>query len=357
MANSHRKRSGKSGLPPGSVVHVGPTRTAKPRAHVFQFTPETCSETQFSELEKLEQLDRSAAGITWIDLDGVHDPAWLERLGALFGIHPLVLEDIANTTTRPKFAEYENFMFVSLKSFSLAPGSKSLVAEQISIVFGDNWILSFQEHPGDTYDGIRKRLREGGLGRLRRMGTDYLAYRIVDSTIDTYFTLLEEIGEAVERTEQSIMQSPSEEALRTLYQWKRSFLQVRRAAWPLREAVSLWERNDSPLVRADARPFIRDTYEHIVEVIDIVETHREMISSALELYLSSLSNRLNSVMMVLTLVTTIFMPLTFVAGIYGMNFKYMPELEWRYGYPIALAGMVLIAVGMAVWFRKRGWMQ
>jgi magnesium transporter len=290
-----------------------------------------------------------------MNVDGLHQVEILEKLGECYGLHPLVLEDILNTDQRPKMEDYGEYIYIVLKALDYNDKSNEIETEQISLILGSNFVFSFQEREGDTFDPIRERIKTGK-GRIRRMGADYLAYALLDSIIDNYFIILEKLGEKIELLEEKLVTQPAPETLRTIHYLKREMIFLRKAVWPLREVINGLERGESSLIKESTRVYLRDVYDHTIQTIDTIETHRDMVSGMLDIYLSSVSNRLNSVMKVLTIIATIFMPLTFLAGVYGMNFKYMPELEWRWGYPFIWLIMVGIGVLMLIFFRKKKWL-
>ena len=268
----------------------------------------------------------------WTDFTRVRSSrSW----GSATDFHPLVLEDILNTDQRPKMEEYGDYLYIVLKMLHDKGKGNQIEAEQVSLVLGPNFVFSFQESGGDVFDQIRERLRTGK-GRLRKMGADYLAYTLVDAIVDYYFVILEKLGERIELLEEELVAHPRTETLKEIHTLKREMIFLRKAVWPLREVISGLQRGESPLVQKTTGIYLRDVYDHTIQVIDTIETFRDMLSGVLDIYLSSVSNRLNPVMKVLTIIATVFMPLTFLAGVYGMNFKYMPELEWRWGYPVAL---------------------
>jgi len=350
-----QRRSKKAGLPPGSLVFVGEKAGAKTRISLIEYDAGAVTERS---LERVEECfpSRDTSQVSWIDVEGVYDTDIVAAIGAHFGIHPLVLEDIVNTDKRPTCEEYEGYIFLSLKMLTRHPKSGELISEQVSLVLGPTWVLSFQEgREGDAFQPVRDRIR-AGKGRIRQSGADYLAYALLDATVDGYFAVLEEMGEDIERTERVLAASPAETVLKDIYRAKRYSVFLRRAVWPVREIAANLERIENSLIAPTTRVYLRDVYTHTIEVIDVLESHREMVAGMLEIYLSSVSNKLNKVMMVLTLVTTIFMPLSFIAGVYGMNFKYMPELELPYGYPLILAVMVIVAGAMVLYFRKKRWL-
>jgi magnesium transporter len=347
-------RSKKAGLPPGALIHIGAKKIQEPKITIIDY-----DETNFQEREtkSIEEcfLFKEKPTVTWINVDGLHQSEILEKLGECYNFHPLVLEDILNTDQRPKMEEYGDYLYIVLKMLHDKGKGNQIEAEQVSLVLGANYVFSFQESGGDVFDQIRERLRTGK-GRLRKMGADYLAYTLVDAIVDYYFVILEKLGDRIELLEEELVTHPKTETLKEIHTLKREMIFLRKAVWPLREVISSLQRGESALVQKTTGIYLRDVYDHTIQVIDTIETFRDILSGVLDIYLSSVSNRLNSVMKVLTIIATVFMPLTFLAGVYGMNFKHMPELEWRWGYPILWAVMVIIGVSMLVYFRKKKWL-
>ncbi len=348
------RRSRKEGLPPGTLVYLGEKKIDRPRIAAFDFDSDQFNECQVHSAEECAPLLKSPA-TTWINVDGLHDVALLERLGADCGIHPLVLEDILNTDQRPKAEDYEKYFFIVLRMFHNDTPDGKLTSEQISLVLGPTYVLSFQEMQGDVFDPIRDRIRTGK-GRVRKMGPDYLAYALMDAIVDGYFAILEGIVDKTEEIEDTLINDPSPETLHTLHHLKRQVLFLRKYIRPLRDLVSALDREDSPLIQKETHIYLRDLYDHVNHAMDTLETVREILMGMLDIYLSSVSNRMNLVMKVLTIIATIFIPLTFIAGIYGMNFEYMPELHWRWGYPLIWAVMLAILLIMLVFFRRKKWL-
>lgn len=351
----HKKRSHKTGLPPGALVHIGEKWSEQARISVMQYNEENLYERGL-EVIKRKHLQDEEALTTWIHVDGLHDTAILEQLGEEFNLHPLVLEDILNTDHRPKLEDMGPYIFLVLKCFTAEPTSITEVrSEQISLIFGADFVLSLQEKESDLLVPIRERIRQSK-GKIRKAGADFLAHAILDAVVDSYFSLLEDIGEEIEDCEESLVNHPSSVILRRIHYLKRNMTLLRKAVWPLREAVAALERSESPLIAESTNIYFRDVYDHTIQVMDTIETYRDTLSGMLDIYLSSLSNRMNEIMKVLTIIATIFIPLTFLAGVYGMNFEYMPELKWRWGY-IALWGvMIAIALVMLKLFRKNKWL-
>ncbi len=348
-----KKRSRKAGMSPGSLVHIGEVRQREPHTEVVTYGPQGV-EVSRPDLEGECLLLPGESAVTWVNVEGLGRMELLGRLGECFDIHPLVLEDIANTDQRPKAEEYEEYLFVVLKM--LNPVENGVVSEQVSLVLGRGWLLTFQEGlDGDPFGPVRLRL-QNGQGRLRSQGADYLAYALMDVIVDNYFIVLEGVADSIEYLEEELMHSPTQRTLAEIYRLKRELLFIHKSIWPLREVVGSLVRRESPLVQDSTLIYLRDLYDHTIQVVETVETLREMLSGMLDIYLSSVSNRMNGIMKVLTVIATIFMPLTFIAGLYGMNFRNMPELEWRWGYPAVLILMVAITAGMLLFFRRKRWL-
>lgn len=348
------RRTRKTGAPPGSLISVVEAPHRPLKITVIDYSLNDLEEKEMAGVEDAF-VYRDRESITWINVEGLHDPGAVERLGRHFGLHPLVMEDILTTSQRPKLETGPDNLFIVLKM--IWPGSEGeILWEQISLVAGRNWLLTFQEGVGgDVLDSVRQRIRDPK-SRLRRFGPDYLAYSILDTIVDYYFVVLEKFGEQLEEVENRVLRDPEEEALKELYRLKKELVHLRRSIWPVRELVLGLEREDGGLISQSTRAYLKDVYDHIVQAIEICEMYRDTSSGLVDVYLSSINNRLNLVMKVLAAITTVFMPLSFIAGIYGMNFKYMPELGWRYGYPLCIALMVVVAVCMYAFFRSRKWL-
>lgn len=349
-----KKRSKKAGLPPGSLVHIGEKKVEEVKITIIDYDETHFQEKEAKSIEECFTFKEKPT-VTWINVEGIHQVEILEKLGECYGFHPLILEDILNTDQRPKTEDFGDYLYIVLKM--LYPNNNSeVVTEQISLILGPNFVISFQEGiKGDVFDPVRDRIRTGK-GKIRQLGADYLAYSLIDSIVDHYFIILEKLGENIEFLEEKLITSPTPETLQTIHNLKREMIFLRKSVWPLREVISGLERGESSLIKESTRIYLRDVYDHTIQVIDNVETFRDMLSGMLDIYLSSVSNRLNAVMKVLTIIATIFMPLTFLAGLYGMNFKYMPELSWPWGYPLALFIMLAIALLMLVYFKKKKWL-
>jgi magnesium transporter len=350
-----KKRSKKTGLPPGSLVHIGEKTTGDPRITVLHYDEAGVDETTSASLDTCFLL-KDSPGVTWINVDRIDRVEIIEKLGECYGFHPLVLEDIVNTHQRPKLEDYGEYLYIVLKGLQYKEGTQRIETEQLSLILGKNYLFSFEEgKETEFFAPIRERIR-AGKGRLRKEGPDALAYTLLDVVVDHYFDVMEALGDRVELLEGALVEHPEPKTLREIQVLKREMIALRKAVWPLREVIGRMERGESPMVREGTKIYLRDVYDHTIQVMDAVDTFRDMLSGMLDIYLSSVSNRLNAVMKVLTIIATLFMPLTFIAGLYGMNFKYMPELEWHWGYPAVLSGMGLIVIGMLIYFRKKRWL-
>jgi magnesium transporter len=333
---------------------VGERRTAATRITLIDYDAGQMTERQVESIAETYPFRDTATG-TWINIDGLHDMAPIQAIGEHFGIHPLTLEDIVNTAQRPKLEIFDDYLYIVLKMLSFDPAAGTVKVEQVSIVLGRNVLFSFQEKPGDVFEMVRDRLRRGK-ARIRQTGCDYLAYALIDAVVDHYYLVLEQIAEEAEQIEQALLNSPDKNMMHRLHHLKRELILLRKQIWPLREVLASMIRGESTLIRETTVMFLRDVYDHAVQVIDTVESLRDALSGLLDLYLSTLSQRMNEVMKVLTIIATLFIPLTFLAGIYGMNFKYMPELEWPWGYAAFWALIVILAGAMVFFFRKRRWL-
>lgn len=345
-------RRQKAGLPPGTPVHIGEAEGTV-RVTVYEYDEHQWSERTLNDPGDLEVPDRDS-GVVWINVDGVHDIGIVTRVCERFGIHPLVQEDIVNTDQRPKAEEYDGYLYVVVKMIRQSADAETIDPEQISLIVMNRLVISFQQRTGDVFDSLRSRIRSGK-GRVRREGADYLAYCILDAIVDHYFILLEGIEGRIEPLEEAVLVNPDPKAMVTIQALKRDLLFLRRSLWPMREMIYRLSREGAAVVREDTRPFLRDLYDHVIHLIEILEAFQEIVAGTMDIYLSSVSNRMNNIMKVLTIIATIFIPLTFVAGVYGMNFAFMPELEWRWSYPAILALMALVAALMLRFFRRKGW--
>lgn len=350
--NTHR-RSVKTGLPPGSLIHIGEKHAEKAKITLCRYGESLFEENEISDLKGVRP-PREEETVTWLQIDGLHDVQLLEQMGVVFGLHPLILEDILNTDQRPKTEDHGDYLYCVLKLFH-ENAEEGLTSEQISILLGPNWLISLREKEGPFLDPVRHRL-QAGKGPLRKAGADYLLHALLDSIVDSYFLILDHLGERIETLEDMLIGQPSPATLRLIQALKRQMLPLRKSVWPLREMIGSLSRSGSPLIREPSLLYFRDVHDHAIQVIDSLETYRDTLSGMLDIYLSTVSNRMNEIMKVLTIIATIFMPLTFLAGVYGMNFKHMPELEWPWGYFAIWGVMLLVAGVMLIFFKKRKWL-
>lgn len=346
----HRADPGQS---PGTLVYDREPRVDKVSIRVMDYGPDACAVRTTNDVEDTFRL-RDSETVSWIDVEGLHDTELLNRFGTHFGLHPLVLEDILNTHQRPKIEEYDEYLYLVVRM--LAPGSNGgeLHSEQVSVILAPRFVITFQEIPGDVFDPVRKRI-DLGKGRVRRMGTDYLVYALIDSIVDNYFLVLEQVAERIEHVELSITAGPNPEDLAHVHQLRRELVYMRRNVWPLRDVVSALQRSETEMVSDDVRVYIRDLQDHVVQVVESMENFRDVLASMHDLYVSSISNRTNEVIRVLTVISTIFVPLTFLAGVYGMNFDHLPELRWHWGYAGFWVASIIIAGGLITFLRSRRW--
>jgi magnesium transporter len=349
-----KKRSPKVGLPPGTLVHIGEKKVEKARITIMDYDETNLEEKEAKTIEESYPF-KDKPTVTWINIDGLHEVEIIEKLGSHFGLHPLLLEDILNTDQRPKMEDYGDYIFVVLKMLYPGENKDEIEAEQVSLILGSNFVISLQESEGDVFNPIRDRIRKNK-GRIRKAGADYLAYALLDAIVDNYFLILENVGEKIEDTEQQLAANPSPETLQYIRELKSEMIFLRKSIWPLRELISGLERGESTLIHESTGAYLRDVYDHTIQVIDTVESYRDMISGMVDIYLSSISNKMNEVMKVLTIFASIFIPLTFVAGVYGMNFEFMPELTWRWGYFAFLGFMALVGITLVVYFKRKRWL-
>ena len=351
------KYRGKAGLPPGTLIHIGKETKGDCRITVIDYDEKNLEEKEIKDIsECLTYKDKTS--VTWINIDGLHKTEIIETLGNHFGIHFLVLEDILNTAQRSKFEDLENYIFVVLKMIYYSDESNAdykLISEQVSLIIGKGYVISFQEMEGDLFDSVRKRIRNNN-GRIRKLGADYLAYALIDTIVDNYFIILETTGEKIELLEDALLDNPQQSIVKEIHSCKRDLITLRKAVWPLREVTAGLEKSESPLINKSSRIYLRDVYDHTMRIIDTVETSREIIAEMFDIYLSSTSSRMNRIMTVLAVISTVFMPLTFLAGVYGMNFRHMPELGWKYGYPLVLIVMAFSGTSMILYFKKKKWL-
>lgn len=339
---------------PGAVVFVGEQRLAKVQIDVIHYDGHGWSEELDVSVRSCADVVRQDS-ITWMNVSGVHDVDLVERLGECFGIHPMTLEDIANTTQRPKVEEFPGYVFMVLKMIAFNEDTQNIDIEHVSAILGDHFVISFLEDDGDVFDAVRDRIRASS-GRIRWMKADYLAYSLLDAVVDHYFLAVERMGDIIEEVDDRLLEDPHPGDIKEIHGLKRSILSLRKAVWPIREELATICKSESTLLTTESRVFWRDLYDHCIQIIDLVETHRDILGGMHDTYLSTLSHRMNEVMKVLTIISTIFIPLTFIAGVYGMNFKEMPELQWRGGYYSVWAVMIVISASLYLFFRRKQWL-
>lgn len=362
MLRNLRPTASKAGLPPGTPIHVGEQLGQEIVISVIDYSAEEYSSRSLAPNDVDGVVSANASVVTWLNVSGLHQVGVIEKICNGFHIHPLVQEDILNTTQRPKVDVFDDYVFIVVKMHSVADQGNfaRLDLEQISFLLGANFLITFQEQDSPIFDQVSKRLADNK-GRIRKMGPDYLAYALIDAIIDNFFKTLEQIGEEIELLEDLLLSNPVPESLHKIHVLKRKVLLLRKSVWPLREVISSLQREDLTVVSPSLAIYLKDLYDHTIHIIDTVETFRDVIAGMLDIYLSSLSIRMNEIMKVLTLFMSIFIPLTLIAGIYGMNFNTakspwnMPELSWYWGYPFALGLMFSVGGAMLLYFKKRKW--
>jgi magnesium transporter len=350
-----RPKKKPAGLPPGTAIYTG-DKVSKDKVvvNLIDYKGQMVNEKEIqdpSECAIYSQKDT----ISWIDVEGIHDPKIVQQISESISLHPLVIEDILNVDQRAKMDEYDGYIYLVLKMFHMNKKSDEIIPEQVSIILSKNYVVTFQEGvEGDTFHEIRTRIRSNK-GVINNMTSDYLVYSLIDSIIDSYFTILEVFGDRIEKLEEELVNNPQKKTLTEIYRIKREMLYIRKSVWPLREAISRLERGESELITRNTHLYLRDVYDHTINVLDTIETYRDMLSGMIDIYLSSISNRLNETMKYLALISTIFIPMTFIASIYGMNFELMPELKWAHGYWFALGLMAAIGLSFYIYFKKKRW--
>ncbi|WP_248327162.1 magnesium/cobalt transporter CorA [Aquimarina acroporae] len=351
---SHSSITKTIGLVPGSVVYVGKKKSTDLYIEVFDYNKTFLEEKELNDIEETYAYIDSKP-ITWININGLNHTSAIEKIGNYCNLHPLILEDIANTHQRPKIDEYEDYLFVVLKMLYFDQDQK-LIIEHISFVLGDGFVLTFQESNGDVFDTIRNRIRNDK-GRIRSLGADYLLYALMDAVVDNYFNLTEAMADKIEELEDDLFEEKSKDDItHDIQNLKREILKIRRAVYPLREVVNRLEKSEHKLISKKTQFYLRDLYDHIIQVSENVEIYRDMVWGLMDMYMTTISNKMNEVMKVLTIIATIFIPLTFLAGIYGMNFENIPELKYKYGYYIFWGALLIIFAGLVAYFKRKKWL-
>ena len=355
MLKSVHKVSQKSGMSPGSLVYIGEKRDHEVKITVtmLDYDSENVEEKVIGDIEECASY-KDKPSVTWINVYGIHDTELIEKVGKIFDIHPLVLEDILNTSHRPKIEVFEKYLYTVMKMLSLNEVSGEIKNEQVSIISMDNVVITLQEMPGDVFDAVRKRIKDKRL-RIRRRGTDYLTYALIDAIVDKYYHILENWEEKIEALEDVILHDPTNSAFNQIYQMKHSLVFLKKAVAPIREMLDNLLKEELDLLKPETLPYIRDVYDHILHILDTIDNYREILLGFIDTFNSIMGNRLNEVMKVLTIIATLFIPLTFIAGVYGMNFGFMPELGWKYGYFAILGLMLVVTVIMMIYFKRKRW--
>jgi magnesium transporter len=338
--------------PPGSLPVISELSVQPVRITVIDYDATRFEEKVVGNISDCIPF-RDTDTVTWINIDGLGNPKLIEDLGKCFAIHPLIIEDIFNTGQRPKMEDLEQYIYLNIKMLTYLATTRVIRIEHISMVFGRNFLISFQEEIGDVFDPVRERIRKDG--RIRKFGPDYLAYALIDAIVDNYFVVMEKLEEQVEDLEEELVASPTPASLQKISHLKKDMIYLRKSVWPLREMINNLEQSESALIQEATGIYLRDVYDHTIQVIDSLETFRDMVSGMIDIYLSGLSYKMNEIMKVLTLIATIFIPLTFIVGLYGMNFRNMPEIEWEFGYYAVLVVMALMVIGMLTYYRKKKW--
>ena len=341
----------KIGLAPGTLVYTGEKPELPIKISVIDYNAEKIEESEIKNVEDVFALKETKT-ISWINIDGIHNVELIEKIGKHFDVHSLALEDILHTTQRPKLEDYEKHLFIVLRMFFYDEESRQIKNEQVSFILGKYYLITFQEGIGDVFDPVRERLRKGG-PRMRNSGPDYLAYALMDAVVDSYFHILEKIGEDIEELEDRLITNSEKGDLQRVHDLRREMILLRKSVWPLREVLSSLQRNETGIIQKSTEVFIRDVYDHTIQVIDTIESYRDMVVGMLDVYLSSVSNKMNEVMKVLTIIATVFIPLTFLAGVYGMNFKHFPELRYEWMYPWGFWIFTVSAIALMIWYFKR----
>ena len=342
------------GQVPGTLIYTGTKEHSNLFIESFDYNTDSFVEKELKTVEEAFQFKASNT-VTWINLNGLNQIAEIEKLGAHYNLHPLVLEDIVSTNQRPKIDEYEDYIFIVLKMMYYDADEK-IVSEQVSFILGENYVLSLQEAEGDVFDALRERIRQAK-GRIRSLGSDYLLYALIDSVVDHYYAIIETMGNKIEDLEDNLFEGLTKDEISSEIQGlKREVLKVRRAIFPLREIINRIDKSDSKLINEKTLHYFGDVYDHIIQVSDTIDIYREMIWGLMDMYMTTISNRMNEVMKVLTIIATIFIPLTFIAGIYGMNFDNIPELHYKYSYQILWIVMIVIFLGMLYYFKRKKWL-
>lgn len=353
MARFYKKQHENKGLAPGSLVFIGKQKIEEPRIRLLDYDKEHLIENQLKDISEGADLVNTDT-VSWINIDGLHDTELIKQIGKSFNLHSLLLEDVLNTGQRPKMEDFDNCLFISLKMLRQDKEEEIILSEQLSMVLGKTFLLTFQERPGDVFDPVRERIRKHK-GRIRISGIDYLAYALLDTVVDNYIHIVEELGERIEDLEVDILTDPTPEVMEKINHMKREMNYLRKSIRPVREAILELTRSESPLIHENTYPFLKDLHDLSTHAVEAIDTYREMLADHLNLYNTTVSNKLNDIMKVLTIFAAIFIPLTFIAGVYGTNFKYLPELEFKYSYFVFWAVLIAVAAFMVRYFKRQKW--
>ncbi|NNJ96831.1 MAG: magnesium/cobalt transporter CorA [Gammaproteobacteria bacterium] len=354
MAESLTNTAQKAGMSPGTLVHVGSVHDIEPAMWLIDYSKDNVEKRAIASVDDIRHHIDSDT-VTWLTIEGLSNVTLIESVGQLLNIHPLVLEDILNTHQRPKFEEHDSYLYIVLKRLSLESGHFAVNYEQISILVRDNFVVTFKENNDEIFTPLQQRLMNGKW-RIRNQGADYLTYTILDTIVDGMFIILDSIDENIESTEETLLSNPTTESLATIQRLKRELIYIRKAISPLRDLLSAIPRTDSSIIGEKTHLYFSDVHDHVLRITESIDSHRDMLTGLLDIYISSVSNRMNEIMKVLTVFASIFIPLTFIAGIYGMNFEYMPELSWRWAYPALWLLFVLIPIALIIYFKRKKWL-
>ncbi len=349
-----QKQKSKLGMAPGSLVFTGKQKMSEVDISVLKYSENGCDESSPKSIDEVITILNSSENVTWVNIDGLHDEKSIEQICTFLGVHKLSMEDILSIGQRPKLEEYNNYLQAAIKLLSLDAEEDTIDYEQISFILKGNVLVSFQEKTGDIFSGVRTRIKEAK-GMIRKRGADYLLYALLDSVVDHYFIIIESFSEKLEDLETELLDNPDQNSLNKLHALRRETLLLRRSIYPLREMVSKFEKLEEPILNSDIKVFIRDLYDHTIKVIENIEVLRDMSSGLIDLYMNSASNKMNEIMKVLTIMSAIFIPITFIAGLYGMNFVNIPELQYRNGYFIVLGVMLIVLIGMLIFLKRKKW--
>lgn len=346
-------KSEKTGHPSGTLVYAGEKKGAKVKITLIDYSRTHFQEKEVENIEELRHY-KDKPSTTWINVNGINRLDVIEKIGKHFNLHSLLLEDIVNTEQRPKIVDFRDYLFVVLKLLYYDERKHNIKVEQISLILGLNFVISFQETGEDIFSPIRERIRDEKT-RAKFIGADYLAYALIDTVVDKYFTIMEKLEERMELLEKEVVENPTQKIVERIFNLKREIMLLQKSVWPLREVISMMEKISTPLIKKSTEVYFKDVHDHTIQVIDTAEIFRDILAGMLEVYLSNMSNRMNEIMKFLTVIATIFIPLTFITGIYGMNFRHMPELNWSFGYPLVLAIILTVGISMLLYFRGKKW--